>query len=177
MSSMWPVASGVAPVHALSHLPARARACGRAPGGDEGLMVTRAKFSSNVSDPIADLLTRIRNANLAYKDQLVVPVSNQGRALLEILRAEGYIESFEPEGSGVEKAFRIKLRYGRGRQRAITGLKRVSRPGRRIYTRRGELPRVLGGLGIAIVTTSRGVMTDREAARRGIGGEVLAYVW
>ena len=141
-------------------------------------MVTSApKFSTNVSDPIADLLTRIRNANLAHKDDLLAPVSKQNGALLEILRAEGYIEGFGLEGEGVHAALRIRLKYGGGRERAITGLKRVSTPGRRVYARRDQLPRVLGGLGIAIVSTSLGVMTDREASRRGIGGEVLAYVW
>ena len=132
---------------------------------------------TNVTDPIGDLLTRIRNANLAYKDDLVVPVSRMNRALLAILEREGYIAGFEEEGEGVHRSFRVRLRYGRNRERAITGLRRISKPGRRIYAGRGELPRVLGGLGIAILSTSQGVMTDREAARRGIGGEVLAYVW
>jgi len=141
-------------------------------------MVTRVRtFSSNVSDPIADLLTRIRNANLAYQDDLIAPPSKQNGAILRILVAEGYLEGFEQEGEGVHSAFRIRLKYGRGRQRTITGLKRISKPGRRIYAKRGRLPRVLGGLGIAIVSTSQGVMTDKEASRRGIGGEVLAHVW
>jgi small subunit ribosomal protein S8 len=141
------------------------------------MVSTARKFSSNVSDPIGDLLTRIRNANLAYKDELIAPVSKQNEALLRILAAEGYIEGFESEGEGVQAAFRIRLKYGRGRQRTITGIRRISRPGRRIYVKRGRLPRVLGGLGIAVVSTSQGVMTDKEASRRGIGGEVLAYVW
>jgi small subunit ribosomal protein S8 len=140
-------------------------------------MVKTAKFSSNISDPIADLLTRIRNANLAYKDELVAPVSKSNEAVLNILVAEGYLAGFQAEDEGVDRAFRIRLKYGRGRQRTITGITRVSKPGRRIYRRRGELPRVLGGLGIAIVSTSHGMMTDKEAARRGIGGEVVAYVW
>ena len=135
------------------------------------------RFSSNVSDPVADLLTRIRNANLAYKDELVAPVSKQSAAILDILAAEGYIGGYEREGEGVSAAFRIQLKYGPRRARTITGLRRVSKPGRRIYRGRGELPKVMGGLGIAIVSTSQGVLTDREAARRGIGGEVLAYVW
>ncbi len=132
---------------------------------------------TNVTDPIGDLLTRIRNANLAYREDLVVPVSKMNRALLSILEREGFIAGFEEEGEGVHRAFRVRLRYGRNRERAITGLRRVSKPGRRIYAGRQELPRVLGGLGIAILSTSQGIMTDREAARRGIGGEVLAYVW
>jgi small subunit ribosomal protein S8 len=140
-------------------------------------MVTKAKFSSNVTDPVADLLTRIRNANLAYKDELIAPASKLNESLLKILAAEGFISGYEREGEGVEQAFRIGLKYGKQRQRTITGLKRISTPGRRVYTGRAELPRVLGGLGIAVVSTSQGVMTDRDAARKGIGGEVLAYVW
>ncbi|MGZ4131843.1 MAG: 30S ribosomal protein S8 [Actinomycetota bacterium] len=134
-------------------------------------------FSSNISDPVADLLTRIRNANIAYKDELVAPVSKQSAAILDILAAEGYIGGYEREGEGVQSAFRIQMKYGPRRARTITGLRRVSKPGRRIYRGRGDLPKVMGGLGIAIVSTSQGVVTDREAARRGIGGEVLAYVW
>lgn len=135
------------------------------------------RLATHVSDPIADLLTRIRNANLAYKEELLVPASRMNEAILRILDAEGFIAGFSAEGEGIERAFRVWLRYGPKRERAITGLRRISKPGRRIYVRRGSLPRVLGGLGIAIVSTSQGVMTDREAARRGIGGEVLAYVW
>jgi small subunit ribosomal protein S8 len=138
--------------------------------------VTR-KFSSNISDPVADLLTRIRNANLAYKDDLITPVSKLNEAVLTILSAEGYIDGFTREGEGVHQAFRVRLKYGKSRQRTITGLRRISTPGRRVYTGRHRLPRVLGGLGVAIVSTSQGVMTDRDASRRGIGGEVLAYVW
>ena len=139
-------------------------------------MVTKL-FSSNVSDPVADLLTRIRNANLAYKDELIAPASKLNDAVLKILDQEGYIEGFAREGEGVHQAFRINLKYGVRRRRAITGLRRISKPGRRIYRGRGELPRVQGGLGVAIISTSHGVMTDKEAARKGIGGEVLAYVW
>ena len=139
-------------------------------------MVTKL-FSSNVSDPVADLLTRIRNANLAYKDELIAPASKLNDAVLKILDQEGYIEGFAREGEGVHQAFRINLKYGARRRRAITGLRRISKPGRRIYRGRGELPRVQGGLGVAIISTSHGVMTDKEAARKGIGGEVLAYVW
>ena len=142
-------------------------------------MVTKTvtKFSSNVSDPVADLLTRIRNANLAYKDELVAPVSKLSDSVLKILDAEGYISGYSREGEGVQQAFRIRLKYGIRRRRAITGLRRISKPGRRIYRGRGELPRVQGGLGVAIISTSHGVMTDKDAARNGFGGEVLAYVW
>jgi small subunit ribosomal protein S8 len=139
--------------------------------------VVTKTFSSNVTDPVADLLTRIRNANLAYKDELVAPVSKLSDALLRILQEEGYIEGYSREGEGVRQAFRIRLRYGPRRTRAISGLRRISKPGRRIYRGRDELPRVQGGLGVAIVSTSQGLMTDREAARTGVGGEIMAYVW
>ena len=135
------------------------------------------RLATNVSDPVGDMLTRIRNANLAYKDELIAPVSKQARAILQILDHEGYIDGFEHEGEGVNQAYRIKLKYGARKQRVITGLRRISKPGRRIYRGRGELPRVMGGLGIAIVSTSTGVMTDKDAARKGIGGEIIAYVW
>ncbi|MFM7718978.1 MAG: 30S ribosomal protein S8 [Actinomycetota bacterium] len=135
------------------------------------------RLATHVSDPIADLLARIRNANLAAKDDLLVPVSKMNEAILRILSKEGFIASYAREGEGLERAFRVVLRYGAKRARAITGLRRISRPGRRVYTQRDSLPRVLGGLGIAIISTSQGVMTDREAARRGIGGEILAHVW
>ena len=135
------------------------------------------RFSSNVTDPVADLLTRIRNANLAFKDELVVPASKLSDSVLRILSSEGYIQDYGPEGEGVDRAFRIQLRYGPRRRRAITGLRRISKPGRRIYRGRDELPRVQGGLGVAIISTSQGVMSDRDAARKGVGGEVLAYVW
>jgi small subunit ribosomal protein S8 len=135
------------------------------------------RLATNVSDPIADLLTRIRNANLAFKEDLPVPASKMNEAILKILHTEGFIVGFEPEGEGLERVFRVQLKYSAKRERAIAGLKRVSKPGRRLYSGRHQLPRVLGGLGVAIVSTSQGVMTDRDASRKGIGGEVLAYVW
>lgn len=137
----------------------------------------KRKFSSNISDPVADLLTRIRNANLAYKDELIAPISKLAESILKIFEQEGYIDGFDREGEGVEQAFRIRLKYGKQRQRTISGIKRISTPGRRVYAQRNKLPRVLGGLGIAIVSTSQGVMTDRDASKKGIGGEVLAFVW
>jgi small subunit ribosomal protein S8 len=140
-------------------------------------MVTKARFSSNVNDPVADLLTRIRNANLAFKDELVAPVSKLSESLLRILESEGYIGGYDREGEGVGQAFRIQLKYGPRRKRVITGIRRISTPGRRIYRGRDELPRVQGGLGVAIISTSRGLMTDRDASRTGVGGEVMAYVW
>lgn len=135
------------------------------------------RLATNVNDPVGDLLTRIRNANLAYKDDLVVPASRMSRAILEILTAEGYVAGFAEEGEGIERVYRVTLKYGAKRERTISGLKRVSKPGRRIYAGHDRLPRVLGGLGIAIVSTSHGVMTDRDASRKRIGGEILAYVW
>jgi small subunit ribosomal protein S8 len=138
---------------------------------------SKKKVSSNVNDPVADLLTRIRNANLAYKDELVAPVSKLADSVLKILDTEGYIGGFSKEGEGVNQAFRIRWKYGVRRRRAITGLRRISTPGRRVYRGRDELPRVQGGLGVAIISTSSGVMTDKDAARKGVGGEVLAYVW
>jgi small subunit ribosomal protein S8 len=135
------------------------------------------RLATNVTDPIGDLLTRIRNANLAYKDDLVVPASKMNGAILRILDHEGYIDGFAEEGEGIERVLRVTLKYGKKRERTISGLKRISKPGGRIYTGRDRLPRVLGGLGIAIVSTSQGLMTDRDASRKGIGGEVLAYVW
>ena len=135
------------------------------------------KLATHVTDPIGDLLTRIRNANLAFKDDLVVPASKMNESILRILQAEGFIMSYGEEGEGIERVLHVTLKYGPKRERTITGLKRVSKPGRRIYAGRHGLPRVLGGLGIALVSTSHGVMTDRDASRKGIGGEVLAYVW
>jgi small subunit ribosomal protein S8 len=135
------------------------------------------RLATNVTDPIADALTRIRNANLSFKDELHVPASNMNEALVRILEREGYIEGFEPDGEGVDRSIKVQLKYGRDRQRTITGLRRISKPGRRVYVKRDSLPRVMGGLGVAILSTSKGLMTDREAARAGLGGEVLAYVW
>jgi small subunit ribosomal protein S8 len=135
------------------------------------------KLATHVTDPIGDLLTRIRNANLAYKDDLLVPASKMNEAILKILRTEGFIVDYAPEGEGIERVLKVTLKYGAKRERTISGLRRVSKPGRRIYAGRGDLPRVLGGLGIALVSTSQGVMTDRDASRKGIGGEVLVYVW
>jgi len=135
------------------------------------------KLATNVNDPVGDLLTRVRNANLAFKDDLVVPASKMNRALLQILMTEGYVAGLGEEGEGIERVYRVTLKYDAKRQRTISGIKRVSKPGRRVYAGHDDLPRVLGGLGVAIISTSQGVMTDRDASRKGIGGEVLAYVW
>ena len=135
------------------------------------------RLATNVTDPVADLLTRIRNANLAAKDELAVPASRMNEAICGILEREGYVRGVRRDTDDKFPVLKVELKYGKGRQRTITNLRRVSRPGRRVYAKRDNLPRVLGGLGIAILSTSRGLMTDREASRQGLGGEVLAYVW
>ena len=130
-----------------------------------------------MTDTIADMLTRIRNALVAKHDSVDVPASTVKKAIAEILVDEGYIKGFEVIADGEKKTIRVQLKYGANKQRVIVGIKRISRPGLRVYACKDEMPKVLGGLGIAIVSTSRGVMTDREARKQGVGGEVLAYVW
>ncbi|HWQ96564.1 MAG: 30S ribosomal protein S8 [Clostridiales bacterium] len=130
-----------------------------------------------MTDTIADMLTRIRNALIAKHDSVEIPASTMKKAIAQILVDEGYIKNFEVIADGEKKTIRIQLKYGANKQRVIVGIKRISRPGLRVYARKDEMPKVLGGLGIAIVSTSRGVMTDREARKQGVGGEVLAYVW
>ena len=130
-----------------------------------------------MTDPIADMLTRIRNANLAYKDDVILPASSMKLRVAEILAREGYLEGVSMDGEGKERVITIKMKYGPNRERTITGITRVSKPGSRVYTGRDEIPRVLGGLGIAILSTSRGLLTDRQARKQGVGGEVIARVW
>jgi small subunit ribosomal protein S8 len=130
-----------------------------------------------MTDPIADMLARIRNANLAYKEEVGIPASRLKEDIARLLQREGYVAGYRIEGDQPKKRMVIEMKYGPERERTISGLKRVSRPGRRVYADRGRLPRVLGGLGVAILSTSQGLMTDRQAARRGIGGEVLCHVW
>jgi small subunit ribosomal protein S8 len=130
-----------------------------------------------MTDTIADMLTRIRNALIAKHESVEIPASTMKKAIAQILVQEGYVKSFEIIEDGEKKTIRIVLKYGPNKQRVIVGIKRISRPGLRVYARKDEMPKVLGGLGIAIVSTSRGVMTDREARKQGVGGEVLAYVW
>jgi len=130
-----------------------------------------------ITDPIADMLTRIRNANSAKHETVDVPASNMKKAIAEILNNEGYIKSYQIIEDGKQGVIRIALKYGNNKEKVISGLKRVSKPGLRIYAGAEELPRVLKGLGIAIVSTSKGVMTDKEARKLNIGGEVLAFVW
>jgi small subunit ribosomal protein S8 len=131
-----------------------------------------------VNDTIADMLTRIRNANMARHQTTKVPSTNMTRSIAKVLKEEGFITDYEELGEGVERHLAIALKYkGKGRQPIITTLKRVSKPGLRVYSGSKDLPRVLGGIGIAVVSTSSGIMTDRDARRQGVGGEVLCYVW
>ena len=130
-----------------------------------------------ITDPIADMLTRIRNANSAKHETVEVPSSNMKKAIVEILNEEGYIKNYQVIDDGKQGIIRITLKYGQDNEKALTGLKRVSKPGLRIYAGADELPRVLKGLGIAIVSTSKGIMTDKKARKENVGGEVLAYVW
>ena len=130
------------------------------------------------NDPIADMLTRIRNANTAKHDTVDIPASKMKLAIAEILFNEGYIKKYEVVEDGNFKSIRVTLKYGKDKnEKIITGLKRISKPGLRVYASKEELPRVLGGLGIAIVSTNKGVMTDKEARKENVGGEVLAFVW
>ena len=130
-----------------------------------------------ITDPIADMLTRIRNANSATHETVDVPVSNMKKAIADILLEEGYIKSYEIIDDGKQGMIHITLKYGANKEKVISGLQRVSKPGLRVYAGRDELPRVLKGLGIAIVSTSKGIMTDKKARAEKIGGEVLAFVW
>ena len=131
----------------------------------------------NTTDPIADMLTRIRNANSAKKQVVDIPASNMKKAIAEILVEQGYIKSFEEIKDEKQGVIRVTLKYDENGQKVISGLKRISKPGLRIYVNKDELPRVLNGLGIAIISTSKGIMTDKEARKQNIGGEVLAYIW
>ncbi|MFX0539496.1 30S ribosomal protein S8 [Ornithinimicrobium sp. Y1847] len=130
-----------------------------------------------MTDPIADMLTRIRNANSAHKDQVRMPFSKLKANIADILKAEGYIASWSAEEAEVGQTLVVDLKYGPNRERSIAGVRRVSKPGLRVYAKSSNLPRVLGGLGVAIISTSAGLLTDRQAAEKGVGGEVLAYVW
>ena len=131
----------------------------------------------NITDPIADMLTRIRNAGQAKFKTVDIPASNMKKNIAEILFNEGYIKAYEEIENENQGIIRVSLKYSEKGQRAISGLKRISKPGLRIYASKDELPRVLNGLGIALISTSKGVMTDKEARKLGVGGEVLAYIW
>jgi small subunit ribosomal protein S8 len=133
-----------------------------------------------MTDPIADMLTRLRNANQAYHDKVAMPYSKIKANIAEVLKSEGYVASWavqEPEADAVGKTLVVELKYGQNRERSLAGIKRVSKPGLRVYAKSDELPRVLGGLGVAIVSTSQGLLTDRQARKRSVGGEILAFVW
>jgi small subunit ribosomal protein S8 len=130
-----------------------------------------------MTDPIADMLTRLRNANSAYHETVSMPHSKLKSHIAEILQAEGYISSWSVEDARVGKTLTIQLKFGPNRERSLAGVRRVSKPGLRVYAKSTNLPKVLGGLGVAILSTSSGLLTDKQAATKGVGGEVLAYVW
>ncbi len=130
-----------------------------------------------MTDPIADMLTRIRNGNTAYHDVVSMPHSKIKVGIAEILKSQGYIADYRVEDAPVGQTLTVTLKYGPNRERSIAGLRRVSKPGLRVYAKSTAMPRVLGGLGIAIISTSTGLLTDRQAKAKGVGGEVLAYVW
>lgn len=130
-----------------------------------------------ITDPIADMLTRIRNANTAKHETVDIPASNMKKAIAEILNEEGYIKGYQIIEDGKQGVIRVTLKYSQNKEKVISGIKRVSKPGLRIYAGADELPRVLKGLGIAIVSTSKGIMTDKKARAQHVGGEVLAFVW
>lgn len=130
-----------------------------------------------MTDPIADMLSRVRNANNAFHDTVSMPSSKIKANIAEILKQEGYIADYSVNDETVGKTLELNLKYGPSRERSIAGVRRVSKPGLRVYARSTNLPKVLGGLGVAIISTSQGLLTDREANNKGVGGEVLAYVW
>lgn len=131
----------------------------------------------HITDPIADMLTRIRNANSAKHDTVDIPASKMKKAIAQILVDEGYIKSFKVIDDEKQGVIRVTLKYGEGKSQVITGLRRVSKPGIRIYSNVEDMPKVMKGLGVAIISTSKGIMTDREARKQNVGGEVLAFVW
>ena len=130
-----------------------------------------------MTDPVADLLTRLRNANSAFHDSVSLPNSKLKSHIADILKSEGYIADWTVEDARVGTTLTLNLKYGPNRERSIAGIKRVSKPGLRVYAKSTEIPKVLGGLGVAILSTSSGLLTDRQATKKGVGGEVLAYVW
>ena len=131
----------------------------------------------HITDPVADMLTRVRNALTARHDSVTLPASNMKKAIAKIMLDEGYIKAADFIDDGLQGQIKISLKYTDGKQSVINGLKRISKPGLRVYARNDEIPKVLGGLGVAILSTSKGVMTDKEARAAGVGGEVLAYIW
>jgi len=130
-----------------------------------------------VNDPIADMLTRIRNGLIARHDAVTMPASNTKKAIAKILLDEGYVKSVDFIDDGLQGQIKIALKYAQGKESVIKGLKRISKPGLRVYAKSSEVPKVLGGLGVAVISTSKGVMSDKDARTNGVGGEVLAYIW
>ena len=130
-----------------------------------------------MTDPIADFLTRIRNANMVMHEKVEIPASKTKIAMAEILKNEGFIKDYEQIEYGKQGIIRVYLKYGANKEKVITGLKRISKPGLKVYCKKDEIPKVLGGLGIAIISTSKGIVTDKEARKLGLGGEVICYVW
>jgi len=130
-----------------------------------------------MTDPIADLLTRVRNANMVNKETVEVPASKLKKAVSEIFKEEGFVKDVEYVEDGKQGVIRLYLKYGKDSQKVITGLKRISKPGLRVYANKDEIPRVLGGLGVAVISTSQGVLTDKKARQAGVGGEVICYIW
>lgn len=130
-----------------------------------------------MTDPIADMLTRIRNANVVRHGTVDIPASNMKRAIANIMLEEGFIKNYEDLKDGSVPILRVTMKYGQDKERVITGLKRISKPGLRVYVQKDEVPKVLGGLGLAVISTSKGVMSDKDARKQGLGGEVLCYIW
>jgi small subunit ribosomal protein S8 len=130
-----------------------------------------------MTDPIADMLTRIRNANTVGHDTVDIPASNMKKAIAEILYREGYIRGFDIIEDGKQGIIRVQMKYGTDKEKVISGLKKISKPGLKVYAKTHEIPKVLGGLGIAIISTSKGIITDKDARNMGVGGEVICYVW
>jgi small subunit ribosomal protein S8 len=130
-----------------------------------------------MTDPVADMLTRVRNANQALHDQVTMPASKLKAELAKLLESEGYIVGWEESGEGKDKTLLVKLKYDKSRRQVISGLRRISKPGRRVYVDRDSIPKVLGGMGVAVISTSQGLLSGQEARRRGVGGEILCEVW
>lgn len=130
-----------------------------------------------MTDPIADMLTRIRNANVAFHDQVDVPASKIKEQIARVLKREGYVKDFQVINTGVQGVIRLFLKYGPNRERVISGMRRISSPGLRVYVKKSDIPRIFGGLGVVILSTPRGVLTGKQAKKLDVGGEVLAYVW
>lgn len=131
----------------------------------------------SMTDPIADMLTRIRNANMVGHESVDIPASKMKKSIAEILLKEGYIKGFDMIEDNKQGIIRVQMKYGADKERVITGIKKISKPGLKVYAKREDIPKVLGGLGIAIISTSRGVITDKEARKQNVGGEVICYVW